>query len=284
LLFESCYLFCADLLDSYRKEKRLSGVLFLHRISDTRIGGPALLTLRMMGKLCGDKAMRNFIFVTTMWQRLLTEDEGGRREVELKEFWKPYLDCDAQMRSFKAIDDYKDAWEIVDSLLRPNHDLTPLLIQEEVVNNKMIVPQTKAAALITNRLQGSKEDLGVQNRWLKKRLKSETDPEKREELEREHAELQKQIKGVKDDLNKQNIPFLSRIRGLHPFRVQTAVSWLFSNPYMLSQSPLSVRSGPLTDTGSDTQHFLPIETCVKSGSLFTNGSHLPARARRILFC
>ena len=46
---------------------RLSGLLYLHRITDDRVGGMALKNLSMFQKLVGDHNMQNVILVTTMW-------------------------------------------------------------------------------------------------------------------------------------------------------------------------------------------------------------------------
>ena len=72
---------------------RLSGLLYLHRITDDRVGGTALKNLGMFQKLVWDHNMRNVILVTTMWGKLQPPDIGEARVKELTEtgkFWGGY--------------------------------------------------------------------------------------------------------------------------------------------------------------------------------------------------
>uniref|UniRef100_A0A0D2Y0J9 G domain-containing protein n=1 Tax=Fusarium oxysporum (strain Fo5176) TaxID=660025 RepID=A0A0D2Y0J9_FUSOF len=70
------------LTKTYEDNIKLSGILYLHRITDRRMGGSAKKNLMMFRKLCGEESLMNVILVTTMW-----EDEyaaiGERREQEL---------------------------------------------------------------------------------------------------------------------------------------------------------------------------------------------------------
>jgi hypothetical protein len=77
------------LTDSYTEHIKLSGIIYLHRISDVRMQGSAKKNLFMFKKLCGNDALKNVILATTMWDRV-TEAEGTVRELELTstpDFW-----------------------------------------------------------------------------------------------------------------------------------------------------------------------------------------------------
>jgi hypothetical protein len=68
----------------------LRGILYLHRITDDRMQGSAKNNIFLFKKLCGKKAMKNMVLVTTMWENLAKPEDGQRREMELKstpEFW-----------------------------------------------------------------------------------------------------------------------------------------------------------------------------------------------------
>ena len=74
---------------SYAAKIRLSGIIYLHRISDVRMQGSAKRNLFMFKKLCGPNALNNVILATTMWDRVC-EAEGLARETELTstdDFW-----------------------------------------------------------------------------------------------------------------------------------------------------------------------------------------------------
>ncbi|KAJ8118978.1 hypothetical protein ONZ43_g3888 [Nemania bipapillata] len=77
------------LLKTYKRKIHLSGILYLHRISDNRMSGNALRNLKMFQNLCGQTALPNVILATTMWEKV-SEAEGVRLETLLKnkeQYW-----------------------------------------------------------------------------------------------------------------------------------------------------------------------------------------------------
>ena len=79
----------AWLTRSYTAQIRLSGIIYLHRISDSRMQGSAKRNLLMFKKLCGPDALKQVTLATTMWDRV-SEVEGEARERELTstpDFW-----------------------------------------------------------------------------------------------------------------------------------------------------------------------------------------------------
>ena len=68
---------------------RLSGIIYLHRITDPRVGGTALKNIRMFRGLVGNRSMKNVTLVTTMWG-LVNRQDGEMRMQQLMEtddFW-----------------------------------------------------------------------------------------------------------------------------------------------------------------------------------------------------
>ncbi|KAF2807131.1 uncharacterized protein BDZ99DRAFT_353274, partial [Mytilinidion resinicola] len=67
---------------SFANGVRISGIIYLHRISDNRLSGTGLRNLRVFKKLAGSNAWPNTVIGTTMWKA----DEymqGEAREIEL---------------------------------------------------------------------------------------------------------------------------------------------------------------------------------------------------------
>ncbi|KAK0706214.1 P-loop containing nucleoside triphosphate hydrolase protein, partial [Lasiosphaeria miniovina] len=64
--------------------KLLSAVIYLHRISDTRVQGTTMTQFRVLQELCGDEFYRNLILGTTFWSRV-SEEVGRDREANLLE-------------------------------------------------------------------------------------------------------------------------------------------------------------------------------------------------------
>jgi len=82
---------------------RLNGVIYLHRISDPRMGGTALRNNRMFRKLCGEDAFKNVILATTFWE-WVTLPIGAKREEELcsnRDFWGGMLEKGAKIVRLK---------------------------------------------------------------------------------------------------------------------------------------------------------------------------------------
>lgn len=79
---------------AYTSHTQLSGILYLHRITEPRFHGSAKRNLRMFQQLCGTKNLDSVILATIHWSdkegKGYPEDEGQRKVKELietEEFW-----------------------------------------------------------------------------------------------------------------------------------------------------------------------------------------------------
>ncbi|KAI0968511.1 P-loop containing nucleoside triphosphate hydrolase protein [Xylaria arbuscula] len=72
------------LTSTYISGVKLSGIIYCHRINQTRMQGSALKNIQMFRSLCGDDALRKVVLVTTMWD-IENLDTAVKREKELKE-------------------------------------------------------------------------------------------------------------------------------------------------------------------------------------------------------
>lgn len=80
----------AWLRDSLRAGRRLSGIIYIQRITDCRMKGRDLANLGMFRKLVGSRWFQNVILATSFWSDA-DPSEGARRESELcdrPEYWK----------------------------------------------------------------------------------------------------------------------------------------------------------------------------------------------------
>ncbi|KAJ3558522.1 hypothetical protein NPX13_g9688 [Xylaria arbuscula] len=81
---------------AYKNDMKLSGIIYLHPISDTRVTHHATKNLQMFQKLTGEQNLKNVILATSMWDRV-SREEGFAREQELKnKFWKVLLAFEAK--------------------------------------------------------------------------------------------------------------------------------------------------------------------------------------------
>ena len=78
------------LSETYKSNRLLNGILYLHRIDAPRFGGSSTRSLRMLKEICGQDAYKNIVLATTFWDQV-GEADGAARERELLEedtFWK----------------------------------------------------------------------------------------------------------------------------------------------------------------------------------------------------
>ena len=130
---------------------RLSGLLYLHRITDDRVGGTAMKNLRMFQKLVGDKSMKNVVLVTTMWGKLQSSDDGDARVKQLTEtgkFWGGMITSGARHERYDGTK--VDAHRIIHMML----DNAPckLQIQEELDHGQKLA-NTTAGKEVADRLE-----------------------------------------------------------------------------------------------------------------------------------
>ncbi|KAI6039632.1 P-loop containing nucleoside triphosphate hydrolase protein [Pisolithus marmoratus] len=141
------------LKSTYEKNIKLSGLLYLHRISDNRIGGTPLRNYNMFKELCGKDNFKNVILVTTMWDEV-TEEVGSAREQELcSNFWRAMIALGSTTHRFENTTE--SAWKIINSLsVPPLASRRPLRIQWEMVDEQLPLHMTAAGRTVLDSLNG----------------------------------------------------------------------------------------------------------------------------------
>jgi hypothetical protein len=197
------------LTDSYTAKVRLSGIIYLHRISDIRMQGSALKNLFMFKQLCGPDALKSVVLATTMWDRV-SEVEGKARETELvstKGIWGgmvergsrvyrhtgmyPYFaTLDQQVLSVSCIGDRKSAFELIQLLVQDNAQVT-LALQQQMANENMSLEETDAG-------KGLHAELIKERKKFEKSL-AEVQRQTAEALEVRDKESAKALKEVQED-------------------------------------------------------------------------------------
>jgi hypothetical protein len=124
----------------YIKEARLAGIIYLHRISDVRLGGQALKNLRMFKQLCGQSNLNSVILATTHWSSSdgvrISERVGRERETELIDtegFWGGMIEKGSEvMRHDGSTESAMDiVLKIVKRKLRVVLDIQTQLVDEK---------------------------------------------------------------------------------------------------------------------------------------------------------
>ena len=143
---------------------KLTGIIYLHRISDNRISGSAILNLNMLKRLCGDDCLPNVILATTMWseptetQQFTAQED---REAELKnksKFWGDLIEKGTTTTRYDGT--YASALSIISDLeKRPRITLD---IQRQMVDEGCTLIQTTAGRYLNEGLLEKEKELRCQ--------------------------------------------------------------------------------------------------------------------------
>ncbi|KAA1470802.1 hypothetical protein DENSPDRAFT_849813 [Dentipellis sp. KUC8613] len=184
---------------TYERGTTLAGIIYMHRISDVRMGGVSRRNFKLFRELCGTSVLSNVLLVTNMWGAV-DPAVGAAREAELSsedKFFKPVLDKGARLRRHMntAISAHAILQEFLDA--KP----APLRIQRELVDRGMSVSQTSAGVAIGRELQQEIEQLRRDAQGVRAELRAaeeNRDWETKKELEQEEKTLCEQIDGKED--------------------------------------------------------------------------------------
>ncbi|TFK33953.1 hypothetical protein BDQ12DRAFT_690350 [Crucibulum laeve] len=196
------------LTDTYKNGVKLAGIVYTHRISDNRMAGTPYRNLRMFGELYGDKAARNVILVTTMWDRV-QRHLGEKRESELKsKYWKVLLDRGSDCYRFDNTQ--ASAWAVIDKILESD-DTETLLLQEELVELRKRLQETQAGITLYDTLQKALLEQKETIRQLAEQATLQNNPKLAKELEDEYKRIQITFDKTFQELNQLKIPLSRRI-------------------------------------------------------------------------
>ncbi|KAL8645934.1 MAG: hypothetical protein Q9226_007073 [Calogaya cf. arnoldii] len=149
-----------NLVGMYSKDIKLSGIIYLHRITDVRFTGSAYKNISVFKKLCGENCYPNVVLATTMWENLGGSGNdttlGDQRETQLvktREWWG--LMTQRGSKIFRHMDNKRSALEIVDYLTKLNQKVV-LEIQSQIVDEKKNLQDTGAGLEVERELQEAK--------------------------------------------------------------------------------------------------------------------------------
>jgi myosin heavy subunit len=149
----------------------LTGLIYLHRITDVRMQGSAVKNLDMLRSLCGEDAFPNIALVSTMWQTLDDQRVGIEREAMLKSnerFWGGIWRDDNQVKRHSG--DVKSAREIV-SWLAHRESKVVLGVQRQMIDEGLMLGETTAGKYLRRDLNKLRERYEKEMEELKESLK-----------------------------------------------------------------------------------------------------------------
>ncbi|KAG1821764.1 P-loop containing nucleoside triphosphate hydrolase protein [Suillus subaureus] len=182
----------AYLSQTYEHGAKLAGIIYMHRISDFRMGGTNKRNFKMFRELCGESTLRNVLIVTNMWSEVAS-DLGEVREKELESnFFKGIFDKGARMLRHEGT--RESTHRILRHLI--NNQPATLLIQRELVKEHKNIIQTSAGSELTRVLNEQREHHEEVVAQLRKDMEAairDKDHETREELKEEIRTKHEQI-------------------------------------------------------------------------------------------
>ncbi|KAL0057795.1 hypothetical protein AAF712_015553 [Marasmius tenuissimus] len=257
------------LVELYQLGQRLSGIIFLHRITDVRTTDQSARILNLFIKICGEQQLRNVLIVTTGWG-VVAQSVGIACEEELrKTYFEPLLSKGAQIvrhedntpaGSYRIVEDFLNSKE----LGRPK----PLQVQVELVDDGMRLSETKVGLEIALGLTEQIERYEQDFRALKERIQDivpESGQISYKEMENKQQELKVKMKELEKELAKlKDAPAIGlarprlRARRIRQLLACVLVTFLARDAEVEanSDSKLKTRQGTSTDTASRVPGYM----------------------------
>lgn len=198
------------LSQSYNKDMKLAGLIYLHDISQTRVFGSTRKNLEMFRVICGEDALKCVTLVSTKWA--LARAEGDRREEQLKEnFWGGMLALGA--KTMRVENDSNSALAVVNKvvegrLARIDH----VQLQNEIVTLGRLLPQTDAGRTLAHVLK----DAAARQKLLEERMRPHTQGSQdgtvpNPALQKEYEENRERLKSTLDQIKQLEISIPQRV-------------------------------------------------------------------------
>ena len=182
---------------TYQSRSLLSGIIYVHPITSTRMRGSAVRSLDVFSRLVGPDSFQNITLVTTMWDLLPDQSVGELREEQLREDWWRGLIEKGSITARSSGD--RDSALII--MKRTAFDQrmaatsgAPLAIQKEIVDERKPLEATSAFEALHKRLEDMEQRhrdqlTAVEQDHLrdKTRMRAEID-----KLKEERADLHRQ--------------------------------------------------------------------------------------------
>ena len=181
----------------YRSGKKLTGILYLHRISDPRMQGSALRNLHIFKSLVGEHCFQNVMLGTTFWSTLAHDPETAeRRESELidtPEFWGGMMDKGADICRLPTTQYAAKA--LLQRMAKK--EAKALRIQEELVVHQLGFENTSANnQMVDQEVKKAEEKLKLETDARKKAIEAEirsSEQQRQEKMKANQREIEKDM-------------------------------------------------------------------------------------------
>lgn len=142
---------------AYERKIQLSGLVYLHRITDTRLQGSASQGLAIFKKMCGEENYHGIVIATTRWDEIAPEQmaSASKRQQDLRErAWGDIFKGGGYIVALSAA--RIDAMNIIRHIVCKNYRLT-LAFQRQIVDEERPIYETDAGKVIFDTLEDYEE-------------------------------------------------------------------------------------------------------------------------------
>lgn len=163
-------------------------MIYAHRITDVRMSGSSVKSLRIFEKICGEHCFKHVTVVTTMWDLIKTQeaiDAATIRENTLKErteFFGTLIRSDARMERHYGED---SARHIVEMLADRQRRFSLQLQQEMKQSRTMTLEKTTAGKYLEGELDNMRRRYEMQKKELEESVESCDDDDFKSEISEE---------------------------------------------------------------------------------------------------
>lgn len=208
------------LTNNFRGGRKINGIIYLHRISDPRVGRAVKKNLRVFRELCGNDVLDNVCLVTTNWDSV-DQSLGSTREAELaNNLFKLLIDGGAKtMRHDKGL---VSAESIISTLV---HKAPVTLKIQTELNEGKTLGDTSAGSVIIEEMKVLQKKQGEELADLLKQIQkaaTSSDDDLRADLAKDRQKLQQLMERADQDQMKWLTLYPSR--GLPPAVPQAQAS------------------------------------------------------------
>ncbi|KAG9122423.1 hypothetical protein FRC07_001203 [Ceratobasidium sp. 392] len=181
------------------KNVLLLGTIYMHRISDNRVGGVSRRLFRVFRELCGPDALKYLIIVTNIWHNPPEDIE----QIELREneqFFKPILDEGAQMTRYVRSQGPQAAHDTIRKLI-PNKPAA--LRFEESLDNAVSLGENNAGKVLEGKKQKLMEKHKAEIDTLRQEMQrtlAQRDEEVKKELEAQRKQANERLDALTNQI------------------------------------------------------------------------------------
>lgn len=189
---------------------RLSGIIYLHCITNNRLPGTAVRALDAFKKMCGTEAFKGVILATTMWDMVSVKDlaKAEKRHEEFSEKVRhDVIEHGGKLVRLSAVE--IDAVKILHHIVQKNRRLT-LRFQRQLVDENRLIYETEAGQVLYKDLNKRYQSLQIMADEAHRRMDEIVSTGRREalrELSEATSEMAGDIRLVEEDIERTKVAF-----------------------------------------------------------------------------